>query len=181
MLNLKILKNLSLIIFIAFSQFLIAQPYKAVINTTFSKETYTIQYPNDWKVDTSKDVGADIFIFASLENEKDKFRENINVIIQDLTGQDIDLEKYKDITDKQIDELATEGSVIESSVVEKDKDAYYKIIYGMSQGKYKLIITSICYIYNEKAYLATFTTEKSSYENYKKIGDDIFESFKVIK
>jgi hypothetical protein len=126
-------------------------------------------------------MGAEVFVYASRENDEDQFSENVNVLIQDLGGQDIDLEKYKEITEKQIAELATDGKIYESSVLKNIHGDYFKIIYSMTQGKFNLKITSYCFIKNDKAYLATFTTEIANYEKYKAIGGLILDSFVVLK
>jgi hypothetical protein len=49
----------------------------------------------------------------------------------------------------------------------------------MSQGKFRVKITSVCFIQNEKAYLSTFTAEVDKYDAYKKIAEQILASFKV--
>ena len=150
-------------------------------NSIFVKDNYKIQYPKSWQLDTSKLMGTDFFVLAPLENEIDKFRENVSGIIQDLSGQNIDLEIYKQITDKQILEFATEPKIFESEIINSNKNNYYKTVYAMTQGKARLKITSVCYIKNEKAYLITFTSEIEKYEQYKKVGEDIISSFHLVE
>jgi hypothetical protein len=143
----------------------------------FSKDNYKIQYPKSWNLDTSRAMGTEFFIMAPLENGTDKFRENAHLIIQNLAGQNIDLVKYKKITEGQIAEMTTEGKVFESVILKSDKGEYYKITYAMTQRKFRLKITSFCYIRNDKAYLLTFTSEYDKYDQYKKTGENILNSF----
>ncbi len=148
----------------------------------FAKDNYKIQYPKSWQLDTSKIMGTNFFVLAPLENATDKFRENVNGIIQDLRGQNIDLEKYKQITDKQISEFVTDSKVFESAIIKSNEsNHYYKIVYAITQGKFRLKITSFCFIKNDKAYLVTFTTEFDKYEQYKNVGEEILNSFLLIK
>jgi hypothetical protein len=156
-----------------------SQPATAVTN--YAKNNYKIQYPEVWRLDTSRLMGTELFIFAPLENSTDQFSENVNLLIQDLTGKNIDLQKYKEITDKQLTDMATDGKSIESAVVKKDNQSYYKTTYTMTQGKLKLKISSICFIKREKAYLVTFSAEADKYEQYRKAGEGILGSFGVIK
>lgn len=149
--------------------------------TSFSKENFKIQYPKTWRIDTSRIMGTEFFIFSPLENENDKFSENVNGIIQDLRGQNIDLEKYKQITDKQLADMATDCKVFESAIIKTDTTEYFKTTYAMTQGKFRLKITSICLIKNDKAYLTTFSSEFDKYDSYKIIGEDILESFNLTK
>jgi len=148
---------------------------------SFSKDNYQLQYPNSWRLDTSGNLGPALFVFSPLENETDQFRENLNVLVQDLTGQNIDLEKYKQITDKQVTDLATDGKIFESTILKSDKGEFFKITYAMTQGQFRIKITSICFIRNDKAYLATFSSELNKYDSYKNIGEQILSSFSLTK
>jgi hypothetical protein len=98
-----------------------------------------------------------------------------------LSGQNIDLEKYKQITDQQLSTIPASIKVFESSIINKGNNEYYKADYEMTQGKLRLRINSICLIYNEKAYLLTFSAEFDKFDSYKKIGDEILNSFSLKK
>ncbi|HJS53947.1 MAG TPA: hypothetical protein VJ765_05365 [Chitinophagaceae bacterium] len=148
---------------------------------SISRNNYKLQYPGAWSIDTSKKMGADLFVSSPSEDETDKFSENVNVLIQDLQGLNIDLEKYKQITEKQITELATDGEIIQSSIMKNATGEYFKIIYTMSQGKFKIKIVSVCVMEGDKAYLATFSSELDKYEKFRKIGEQILNSFIVTK
>jgi hypothetical protein len=76
--------------------------------------------------------------------------------------------------------MLTDGKVFESSIVKGERE-YFKAIYAMTQGKFRLKITSVCFIKNNKAYLATFTTEIEKYDLYKKEGEEILNSFSLKK
>jgi hypothetical protein len=145
----------------------------------FSKDNYKIQYPKSWNLDTSRMMGTEFFVFSPLENDADKFRENVGLLIQNLAGQNIGLEQYKKITDGQITEMATDGKIFESLVLKSDKGEYYKVTYAMTQGKFRLKITSFCYIKKDKAYLVTFTSAFDQYDQYKKTGVEILNSFSL--
>jgi len=124
-------------------------------------------------------MGTEFFVFSPLENDTDKFRENVGLLIQNLAGQNIGLEQYKKITDGQITEMATDGKIFESLVLKSDKGEYYKVTYAMTQGKFRLKITSFCYIKKDKAYLVTFTSAFDQYDQYKKTGVEILNSFSL--
>jgi len=148
---------------------------------SFAKDNYKFQYPKSWRLDTLTELGPELFVFSPLEDESDKFSENVNVLIQNLRGQNIDLEKYKQITDKQVTDLATDSKIFESSILKTDKGEFFRITYAMTQGKFRIKITSVCFISNDKAYLATFSSELDKYDNYKKAGEQILRSFSLTK
>jgi hypothetical protein len=147
----------------------------------FAKGDYKLKYPETWRLDTSGSLGPELFVFSPLENDTDKFSENVNVLIQNLQGQNINLEQYKQITDKQLSDLATDGKIYESSILKTDKGEFFRITYAMTQGKYRIKITSICFIRNDKAYLATFSSEFDKYDNYKEVGEQILSSFSLLR
>ena len=51
---------------------------------TLSTETYKIDYPADWTADRSGIMGPAFVLFTNLTDSNDTFRENVNLIIQDL-------------------------------------------------------------------------------------------------
>jgi hypothetical protein len=166
-----------ILIFITFSFYCCSQSNKA--ETVISKDNFTIEYPKPWRLDTSKIMGTEFIAFSPLEDSADKFSENVNVIIQNLSGQNIDLEKYKQITEQQITTIMTDGKVFESSIVKTNKNNYFKIVYAMTQNERRLKFISVCFIKDDKAYLATFTCELDKYDSYKKIGEEILNSFSL--
>jgi hypothetical protein len=172
----KLIQTLTLLA-LTYSAF--SQIDKSIEKINFSKNNYKIQYPKSWSLDTSRVMGSEFFVLSPLEKDADKFRENAGLVIQNLAGQNIDLEKYKKNTEGQITEMATEGKVFESVVLKSDKGEYYKITYAMTQGKFRLKITTLCYIKNDKAYLITFTSELDKYDQYKKTAEEILNSFSL--
>lgn len=69
---------------------------------------------------------------------------------------------------------------VRRTIVKKENQEYFKVTYTMIQMTLKLKITSICFIKNNKAYLVTLSAEFDKYEQYKKIGEDILNSFRFI-
>ena len=173
------MKLFSTTIFLLLTSFCFAQTDTS--KSIHFKDNYKVEFPKSWKLDTSRVMGTAFFIFAPLENQADNFRENINVIIQDLAGQNINLENYKTITDKQISDYASEPTIFESEIKKGLNKEYFRIVYAMIQGKLRLKITSVCFIKDDKAYLITFTTDFEKYDLYKKTGEEILSSFHLTK
>ena len=139
-----------------------------------------IRYPSSWKFDTSKLIGSSFFIFSPLSGPTDKFSENVNLIIQDLTGMGMDLETYKNISEEQIKTMMTGSEIYESVLAKKDTSTFYRIDYLMPQGEMKIRVTSICYIRNEKAYLLTFASRSEEFDDFKNTARKIMESFQML-
>ncbi|MEP6728845.1 MAG: PsbP-related protein [Bacteroidota bacterium] len=152
-------------------------PVSAQKLTTLNKKDYSIGAPADWIPDSSKQMGTDLVIFSMLENGTDKFRENVNVVIQNLAGMNIDLEKYTAISIGQIKTMATDSKIEESKTIRTDRATFQKIIYTATQGGFKLRFEQYYFMANKKAYTVSFTAEIGKFDIFKPTGEAILNSF----
>lgn len=160
------------IVFSVNGQSVVADDYKM-----FSKNGFEISYPDGWRVDTSGTMNSKVFFFSPLEGPEDKFSENLNVMMQNLGGHQIDIQKYKEISEQQIKVMFSDGRLLESKVVDNNGREEYRLLYEFSQGIFKLKVSAICFIKNDMAYLATFTSEMSKFERYQKTAERMLVSF----
>ncbi len=147
----------------------------------FSKGAITVNYPAHWTVDTSGTMGTQFLVFTTLESETDQFRENVSGMIQDMTGQGVTMEMYKQVTEQQLATMLTDGKILESSISKVGNKTYYRAIYTMTQGVYKLKVVSSCFIDEEKAYLATYTAEVDKFDVYQKEAEMVLRSYRVAR
>ncbi len=145
----------------------------------FVGNRYQIQYPTSWQIDSSRKMGADLLLFSPLEGGSDTFRDNVNVIIQDLAGRNMDLAKYRAFTDDQLKRISRSIEIYESVLDDTGDKQFYFVSYAMTQGQYRMRIMTKCFIANNKAYLATFTCELNKFEQYSAVASDILKSFKL--
>jgi hypothetical protein len=169
------MKIIQTLVFCLFAS--MALPQKASVK--LQKELFKIQYPSKWTIDTSKMMGSEFFIFSPKENANDKFRENVNLIIQDISGQNIDLDKYAQISKEQINTMANESRIHESKKIKKGKSEFYKMIYDMKQGAFKLKIEQYYFVTNTRAYVLTLATESTKFANFKTVGEGVLNSFEL--
>lgn len=148
--------------------------WKSIIDSN-----YTIEYPNDWKLNNSGQLSTKFILYSPLTTDKDKFRENINLIVQDLTGYNMTLDKYVEISKNQISMMITYGNIISNERVKKDKREYHKIIYSGKQGVFDLQFEQYFWVIENNAYVLSLTCEKSEFENYRSIGEKILNSFNI--
>jgi hypothetical protein len=142
----------------------------------YKNEIYNISYPESWRVDDSKSNGVDLFLFSPL-TDGDNFTENVNVLIQDLKGMEMDLEKYKKISENQFAGVLPNSEILESVIIGTMENKYLKLSFKYRQSQFDIKGTSICYILNEKAYMITFTALDTTYDLYKSVGEKIQMSF----
>jgi len=152
---------------------------RAQADMTYSHTDYSITYPSGWTLDTSGQIAAATFLYSPLENAKDEFSENINILTQNLAGRHIDLAAYKTITEQQISKMAANGKLLSSRIEKKADGDRYFVEYTMTMNGNELHIKSLCYIKRETAYLVTFTSKLDTFNKYNQTGSAILESFKV--
>ena len=165
-------------IFFFFSTQLFAQANPENEWKSFNKDNYSIEYPNKWNVNPNEQMGMSFIIFSPKESENDKFSENINLTIQDLTGKEIDLDKFVEISNNQINTLATNLNFIESKRIKTEKKEYQKIIFSADQGVLHLKYEQFYFLKSEKAYVLTFTSELGKFSDYEITAEKILNSFR---
>jgi hypothetical protein len=144
---------------------------------TLQGDRYTIEYPADWDLDQSGKMGTQFLILAPLTEAKDQFRENVNLHIQDLTGQNLDMDRYVSLSENQITTLMANGHILESSRHNHKDHEYHKMSYSGNHGTYKLQFLQYYWIINQKAYILTLTCEHQEFEEYKTTGEQMVNSF----
>lgn len=146
---------------------------------TITQDAYTIKHPSNWTSDTSGKMGVDVFLFSEHTSAEDKFAENVNVLVQDLAGYDIDLDKYTEISEQQIKTMMKDGKITKSERITSGSQPYHRIIYVGKQSGFDLKFEQRYYVKNEKAFVLTLTCEASQFDNYKAIGTKIMGSFQL--
>jgi len=168
----------------AFASFFLVLPIIILGQTTntdwktFDKSDYSINYPVAWELNQTGQMGTSFVLFSPLESKQDKFKENVNLVIQNLAGKNIDLNKFTEISENQIKTLVPNSNLIESKRVKKGRE-YHKIIYTASRGIFHLKFEQYYWVINNKAYILTFTSEQTKFEGFKSVGEKILNSFKL--
>jgi hypothetical protein len=146
---------------------------------TLDQLNYSIRYPRSWKINQSGQLGSSFFISSSLESDIDKFAENVNLMIQDLSGQNMDLSKYAELSEGQIIAYVKNESLIESERMNNGKGEFHKMVYPLVQGSFHLMIEQYFWVYNEKAFVLTLTCEQDKFSEFKETGEKILNSFEL--
>lgn len=166
---------LSLLVFISFG-------FTAIKGEEWAKlETgdYSIEYPSTWALDQSGQMGTSFFVMSELDSKKDKFRENVNLLVQDLTGYNMDLDKYSELSAEQVKTMIKNSKLIENQRIKSASGQYQKVIYLGDEGDFHLQFEQYYWVVNNKAYVLTLTCEKKNFKKYKKTGERILDSFKL--
>jgi hypothetical protein len=140
---------------------------------------YSIQYPEIFTLNKPGQMGMDFVLMSEQTSKQDLFRENVNLTIQDLTGQNIDLNKYVEISENQIKTMVTEVNLIESKRLTDKNKELQKVIFTGKQGQFDLKWLQFYWVENNKSYVLTLTCEINQYDNYVSVGENIMNTFKI--
>ncbi|WP_298902343.1 hypothetical protein [uncultured Psychroserpens sp.] len=142
--------------------------------TNFENATYAIEYPESWTFDDSGQMQTTFFINSPL-TEDDTFKENINLIIQNLKGQNINMKDYVELTQKQTKGMLDDGKILESN---GDDKQHVMVLTGKVSGN-ALKFKQVLIFHQEVMYILTFSALEKSYDDYIKTGNTILNSFKL--
>ncbi|MCL2329520.1 MAG: hypothetical protein FWC39_13555 [Bacteroidetes bacterium] len=147
---------------------------------TLEQSNYVVQYPDDgFELNTSGQMGTSFILFSKQTTPNDIFRENVNLLIQDLKGLNISLDDFVNVSENQIKTLITDGKLIESKRFIKDNSEFHELIYTGKQGIFNLKWKQHFTIKSEKAYVLTLTTRIEQFDSYITVGTEIMDSFKI--
>lgn len=169
--NLRILLS-----FLMATQFIFCQIKEKKELSTLNKTEYQISYSSDLRLNENGKNGMLFLLLTEKINSADDFAENINLMQQDLTNLNINLDKYVEITEKQVVE---KGKLIESKRLKKNGVEYQRIVYEAIINNFDLKFLQYNFVKNNKAYILTFSAKKEEFAKYLKSMEETMKSFKL--
>lgn len=148
--------------------------------SAYEGNNVTLSYPSDWRVDESGQYGPKLFLFSPVK-EGDGFAENVNLVLEEIKGSGIGLDKYYELSIDGIKKAMTNYKQVSSS---KQKDAngdYYILEYTCDQGQSHINLIQRFWIVNEVAYILTSASEQTQVEKYRKTYTEIAKTFRIKK
>ncbi|WGK70012.1 hypothetical protein P0082_03900 [Candidatus Haliotispira prima] len=145
---------------------------------SFAQNNYSISYPGDWELNNSGLMGTSLILLSPISSGQDQFRENINLLVHDLTGFNFDLYEYAEASESQIKAVTTDARILESRIITAtEAPDYYKIIYTGKQGIHNLKFEQYIWVVEDKAYILTLSCEEHQFDYYQTTGEQILNSF----
>ena len=144
---------------------------------------FEISYPPEWSM-IENEAGAAAIFYSPLENELDVFKENVNIVIQDLSAKPMPLEQYTKTAINQMKVVFKEKmEVLESTPVYIGGLQGHKFVFMGAGNDGDLKFMSMWTIKGETAFQFTYTGLKAGddWDQYKKVADKMAKSFKITK
>jgi hypothetical protein len=154
---------------------------------------YSIQYPADWDLQQKEDTTPDVpllypfAILSPLESTTDTFRENVNLVVEQLAGRtiegvdgkDIDLERYIKLSSSQLSLYMNNYHSIENKQFDNGRRQYYRSIFTWDFQTFRLKVEQYYWVADGKAYVLTFTSERDKFAKFKETGEKILDTFTI--
>ncbi len=139
--------------------------------------TYKVKilYPREWKLVETKD---NIFAFQEPKlTADDKIQENLNLIMNDVSDQDLTFEKFKPLAMENLKQTVQDFSLIDSSSTTLADTIAQKNVFTAFNPKLKLL--QVITLKNDITYAITFVSTPESFENYLPVVEKMLDSFEI--
>lgn len=144
--------------------------------STFESEDFLVSYPAQMETDIQSPDAA-LFIYLEKGNSRSRFRDNINIIRQDLRGTNIDLNAFVAISEQQ---LRAAGKLLESRRLRQQSQEYHQVVFEQAHdGKKYKFLQHYWVIPDQTACILTMTCEADDFDKHQNTGQQIFETFKL--
>jgi hypothetical protein len=122
-----------------------------------------------------------VAILSPLEGDKDKFQENVNIVVQDLGGQEITTEQYAEVTKQSLGQVITDLKIASGDLVLADdgSEVYLLEYSGVQAGSDVLNWKQAFTISGGKAYILTYTAEAANADAFAEEVEAIADSWIV--
>lgn len=149
--------------------------------STLNDSIFSIQYPQSWELNQEEAMGTRFILFSPAESEDDAFRENVNLLLQDVSGLQLDLATFTELSLDQLKIMFNAFHLIENQRLKKGKLEYQKLMYTAEQGMFQLQFEQYYWVIGDAAYVLTFTSEENKFADYMETSEKILNSFSIRK
>lgn len=166
--------------FLLFSSLvLVAQP--VAMKSFFSRGGYfSISYPGNWELNTQLVPGIYFQAFSPKEGPNDRYRESVNVVIEDLNGKQVTEQQYIDATKKNLFFNVKDYRLIKAGETMMGSYKAYEIIYTGKLDLYNLKFRAVISFFEKRAFIITYSSDLISYDKFYPETNKIMSSIRLL-
>lgn len=150
----------------------------------FESEQFSIQYPTGWKIQELtgdlKNLGIQLMAIADPEDSKDKFRENLNLLVENIQDASIDLKTYAQKNEELIKNSVEGLKMFNRKTAFLGAGECCIFQYHGKSSNNDVFWYQVYWVKDSKGYILTLTSDEKSHWNFKRAFEVIAQSF-VIK
>ncbi len=142
-----------------------------------SATRYLLSHPIGWE----RKAAEGAMFFLSPVEKHDVFRENVNVVIQDMSSQMMTLDEYTAFSRDQINRMGGVGKVISER---KTTLAGFPAMEMVSDFTYEGSATkvkSVFFVRGKAVFLLSYTALPETYEQWEAVGSQVIETMRFEK
>lgn len=122
---------------------------------------YGISYPENYLFDEAGENGTSFVLKIPNTVPTADFVSNINLIVQDLDGLNLDLKGFVALTESQVKAV---GQLINSKQMKVDKTTFHSLMFEGNINGADLKFLQYDYVKDNKAYVLTYTAKKDEFD-----------------
>lgn len=137
---------------------------------------YSIVFPKNWEM-KEKFMGLDVFALSPLEGDKDAFRENVNIITEDLSNP-MSLDEYYSMGLVNLKTLLADFKEIDSGTIDVNGIPMKWIVYDHRMGEVRARVLQFIAVKDRRAFVITFSAMPDDFAKYRPAFEQIGKTFK---
>jgi len=149
-------------------------------NVVIQRNTYSMMVDANLDIDSTGASNTDLIVRFPLKSVADRFSENINVMIDSVSGRGLSLKEYVRASAIYMKSRFSDIIMNESKELKSPNGQHYiELVYTASLNKFELQFEQR-YIQTTNAVIViTFTAEQYQFNNYKEKARKILDSIKL--
>lgn len=139
---------------------------------------YTMDYPSTWHVRELNKIAS---FYAPLDSPKDKFAENVSVVVEDLSRveEDVQLIDYHRKGMASAKNSLRDFRVLEEAKTDFKGHEAIAVLYTMTDRGVAFKIRSLTFFVDKDAYVLTYSAMQADYDKYFKAAESCIRSIRV--
>jgi len=140
----------------------------------------SIKYPRSWS--RIENMGGVAVQFMSpKDSDMDVFKENVNIVVQDISANPMGLQEYTDLAIKQMEVVFKDKiEVIESISYRLAGHEAHKFLYIGKGPRHNFKMMHVWTVVDDKAYQFTFTAIDAQFDSYYGQAENMLKSFRIL-
>ncbi|HAD14826.1 MAG TPA: hypothetical protein DCF33_20555 [Saprospirales bacterium] len=140
---------------------------------------FTVVFPSDWELDTSHQSNTSFILFSPLTDKNDRFKENVNLLVQDLSRSPVDLDQFVKISERDLRTISESVYFLKNHRKSSAGRPVLHLMYTLGLGGFDLTFEQYMWVIRKEAFVLTFTCQEKTYDQYKAVGQKILNSFRL--
>lgn len=137
--------------------------------------SYDLTAPVGWELDTTGKMNTSMILFAPADSTNDYFKENINLILDDVSASNLTIDSYVEQAVGMIREFITDLEQLEAK---KDGDEYWLTYLGR-QGTLKASYFQRIMMKDGSAYILTYTSIAGKPSQSHAVAQEVIRRFQL--